>query len=57
MHLIGMRCYIKSDLKHTTSPRAWSEGREDEARNSLRAAEGELQEVQDELRASQNDLL
>ena len=32
----------KSDLKHTTSPRARAEGREAEARNSLRAAEGEL---------------
>ena len=48
---------LKSDLKHTTSARARSEGREDEARNSLRAAEGELWEVRDELRAAQNDLL
>ena len=48
---------LKSDLKHTTSARARSEGREDEARNSLRAAEGELREVRDELRAAQNDLL
>ena len=31
---------LKSDLKHTTSARARSEGREDEARNSLRAVEG-----------------
>ena len=38
---------LKSDLKHTTSARARSEGREDEARNSLRATEGELQEVRD----------
>ena len=37
---------LKSDLKHTTS-----------ARNSLRAAEGELREVWDDLRAAQNDLL
>ena len=43
---------LKSDLKHTTSARARSEGREDEARNSLRAVEGELQEVRDELRAA-----
>ena len=48
---------LKSDLKHTKSARARSEGREDEARNSLRAAEGELREVRDELRAAQNDLL
>ena len=48
---------LKSDLKHTTSARARSEGREDEARNSLRAAEGELREVRDELLAAQNDLL
>ena len=48
---------LKSDLKHTTSARARSEGREDEARNSLRAAEGELREVRDELRVAQNDLL
>ena len=40
---------LKSDLKHTTSARARSESREDEARNSLRAAEGELWEVRDEL--------
>ena len=38
---------LKYDLKHTTSARARFEGREDEARNSLRAAEGELREVQD----------
>ena len=48
---------LKSDLKHTTSAHARAEGREDEARNSLRAIEGELWEVQDELRAAQNDLL
>ena len=36
---------LKSDLKHTTSARARSEGREDGARNSLRAAKGELREV------------
>ena len=29
---------LKSDLKHTTSACARAEGREDEARNSLRAA-------------------
>ena len=42
---------LQSDLKHTTSARARAEGREDEARNNLRMAEGELQEVRDELRA------
>ena len=42
-------------MKHTTSARDRFEGREDEARNSLRAAEGELREVRDELRAAQND--
>ena len=42
---------LKSDLKHTTSARARAEGREDEAWNSLSAAEGELREVRDDLRA------
>ena len=42
---------LKSDLKHTTSGRARAEGREDEAWNRLRAAEGELREVRDDLRA------
>ena len=42
---------LKSDLKHTTSARTRAEGREDEARNSLRAVEGELQEARDDLRA------
>ena len=44
---------LKSDLKHTMSARARAEGREDEVRNSLTVAEGELQ---DELRVAQNDL-
>ena len=48
---------LKSDLKHTTSARARAEGREDKARNSLRAVEGELWEVREELQAIQNDLL
>ena len=43
---------LKYDLKHTTSARARVEGREDEARNSLRAVEGELRAVRDELRAA-----
>ena len=44
---------LKFDLKHTMSARARAEGREDEIRNSLIAAEGELR---DELRVAQNDL-
>ena len=48
---------LKSDLKHTTSTHARAEGREGEARNSLRAVEGELREVWDELRAVKNDPL
>ena len=43
---------LKSDLKHTTSARARAEGREDEARNILRAAKSELQAVRDELRVA-----
>ena len=43
---------LKFDLKHTSLARALAEGTEDEARNSLRAAEDELQEVRDELRAA-----
>ena len=39
---------LKSDLKHTISARARAEGREDEVRNRLTMAEGELQEVRDE---------
>ena len=48
---------LKFDLKHTTLSRARSEVREDEAQNSLRAAEGKLREVRDELQTAQNDLL
>ena len=40
---------LKSDLRHTLSTRARAEGGEDEARNSLRAAEVELREVRDGL--------
>ena len=43
---------LKYDLKHTSSAHARAEGREDDARNSLRAAGDELQEVRDELRAT-----
>ena len=56
-HMTEEAVKLKSDLKHTTSARAWAEGRQDEARNSLRATEGELREVRDELWAAQNDLL
>ena len=48
---------LKSDLRHTLSARARAEGREEEARNSLRAAEVELREVRDGLQAAQDDLL
>ena len=48
---------LKFDLRHTFLVRARAEGREDEARNSLRAAEVELQKVRDGLQAVQNDLL
>ena len=40
---------LKSDLRHTSVVRAWAEGREEEAQNSLKAAEGELREVRDRL--------
>ena len=43
---------LKSDLKHTMSARAQAEGREDEVRNSLTGAKGELREVRDELRVA-----
>ena len=48
---------LKYDLKHTTSASARAEGREDEAGNRLRAAEGELLVVWEDLRAVQNDLM
>ena len=47
---------LKSDLKHTLSARARAEGREDEVRNSLAAAEVELRNVRDEMRVAQNAL-
>ena len=47
---------LKSDLKNTMSASARAEGREDEIRNSLTAAECELWKVRDELRVAQNDL-
>ena len=40
---------LKSDLRHTSSARTRAEGREDEARNSLRATEVELRVVKDGL--------
>ena len=48
---------LKFDLRHTLSVRTRAEGREDQARNGLRAAEIELREVKDGLQATQNDLL
>ena len=48
---------LKSDLKHTTSVRVRAERREDEARSSLSAVEGQLQEVRGELQVAQNDLI
>ena len=48
---------LKSNLRHTLSAQDRAEGREDEARNSLRAAEVELREVWDGLQVVQNDLL
>ena len=42
---------LMPDLKHTMSARARADGKEDEAKNSLRATEVELREVRDELRA------
>ena len=42
---------LKSDLRDTLSARARAEGKEEEARNSLRAAEVELREVRDGLQA------
>ena len=46
---------LKSDLRHTLSARTQANGRDDEARNSLRAAEVELWKVKDGLQAVQND--
>ena len=40
---------LRSDLRHTTTVRAWAEGREENALDGLRVAEGELREVRDEL--------
>ena len=48
---------LKSNLRHTLLARAQAEGREDEARNSLRVAEVKLREVRDGLQVVQNDLL
>ena len=48
---------LKSDLRHTLSARAWAEGREEEARNSLSAVKVKLREVRDGLQAVQDDLL
>ena len=48
---------LNSDLKHTTSARAWAESREEKARGSLKVAEVELWEVKDGLQAAQENLL
>ena len=40
---------LKSDLRHTMTARTQAEGREEKARNSLRVAKVELQEVRDGL--------
>ena len=48
---------LKSDLRHTLSVRAPTEGRDDEARNSLRVAEVELREVRDGLQSAKSELL
>ena len=47
---------LKSDLRHTLSARALAEGREEEARNNLRAVKVELREVRDGMQAVQDDL-
>ena len=47
---------LRSDLRHTTMARAWAEGREEKARNGLRATECELREVRDGLQAAQTEL-
>ena len=43
---------LKSDLRHTSMARAWTEGREEKAREGLRVAEGELREVSDGLQTA-----
>ena len=48
---------LKSDLKHTTSARAWAESREDEVRSSLTAVEGELRKIRVELQVAQSELI
>ena len=47
---------LKSDLRHTSIPRARAEGREEKAREGLRVAEGELWEFKDGLQTAQNEL-
>ena len=47
---------LKSDMRHTMTARARAEGREEEARESLRAAEVELREVMDGLQVAQAEL-
>ena len=48
---------LKSDLRHTSTMRAWAEGKEEKAREGLRVTQGELREVRDGLQTAQNELL
>ena len=56
-HMTEEAMKLKSYLKHTSMARAWTEDREEKARNGLRVVEGELREVKDELEVAQDDLL
>ena len=47
---------LKSDLRHTSMARAQAEGREEKARDDLRAVEGKLRELRDGLQTALNDL-
>ena len=46
----------ESDLKHTTTAKAWAEDRERKARGELRVAEDALQAVRDELQVVRDEL-
>ena len=48
---------LKSDMRYTVMTQARAEGREEKARESLRAAEVKLWEIRDGLQAAQDDLL
>ena len=47
---------LKSDLRHTSTARARTEGKEEKAQEGLRVAEGELREVRDGQKTAQNEL-